>query len=94
MQEILLINTISDCILINNLGVAIDKTLFTAFENLCYLLGIEYYEIDPDLYKELDDLIKSVRLESRDSYTEVMEDLMREAKKLLPQLEESIKKYY
>ena len=71
MKEMMLLNTISDCILINNLGVAIDKTLFTAFENLCYLLGIEYCEIDHDLYKELDDLIKSVRLEDKDSYKAV-----------------------
>ncbi|WP_285450448.1 hypothetical protein [Weeksella virosa] len=93
-QEMMLINTISDCILINNLGIAIDKTLFTAFENLCYLLGVDYYEIDPDLYRELDELLKSVHLIDKSSYTEIIEDLEIESKKLLPQLEEAIKKYY
>lgn len=89
----LLINTLSDCILINHLGIATDKTLFTAFENLCYLLGVDYFEIDPVLFKELEHLIQAVRLEDKDSNTEIMEDLIKQATLLLPQLEQLIENY-
>lgn len=91
--ETLLINILSDCILINHLGIATDKTLFTAFENLCYLLGLDFYEIDPILYKQLDHAIKSVRLETKDSNTEIMEDLIEQATLLLPHIKQIVNSY-
>ena len=92
-RETLLINTLSDCILINHLGITTDKTLFTAFENLCYLLGLDFYEIDPILYKQLENAIKSVRLKTKDSNTEIMEDLIEEATLLLPHIKQIVKSY-
>ncbi len=92
-KENLLINTISDCILINHLGVGMDKSLFTSFENMCYLLGIDYYEIDPILFKQLEGVIKTVRLEEKENNTEIVNDLMQHATLLLPQIRQIVKSY-
>lgn len=82
----MLLNTISDCILINHLGIATDKTLFTSFENLCYLLDIDYYEIEPILFKQLEQSIQRVKLDTFNTNTELVEQLMNHAEILLKEI--------
>ena len=89
----LLINSIHDCILSNHLGPLTDHTLFASFENMCYLLAVNYQEIDPDLLTELDNCIKSVIISDFNSLVEFEELLYSSATSILPDLQNIVQKY-
>lgn len=89
----LLINTLKDCILINNLGVLTENRFFSSFENLCILLDIEFSTIDPDLFKELEIMIKKTKLIAEFPTDSLHRNLDVYATELLPKLIKIVERY-
>lgn len=89
----LLTNTIKDLVLINNLGILTEKRFFSSFENLCILLEIDFSTIDPDLFKELEMMIKKIKLIADFPTDSLHRNLDVYATELLPKLIKIVERY-